>query len=136
MRDLYQRLNLAPNASPRAIRRALSHCNNQSLKQDVETTLLVPANRRCYDAHRDELAALGRLRAELGLTHAAHWQGETAHDFTPRPPRHTGRRGQLEARLNRALHYAAGRRHHLLILIAAMLLSAAVTALVTHWLMS
>lgn len=83
MRDLYQRLDLPPQASQQQLDQAVSHCRHRRLKQDAEAVLLVPDRRARYDAMRTTVWQISTLRNRLGLDHGAHWQGKMAVDFTP-----------------------------------------------------
>ncbi|MCP1316147.1 hypothetical protein [Halomonas sp. 707D7] len=82
MRDLYQRLALAPDVDAPTLEAAIEACHNRALRQDAEATLVVASHRQRYDETHRVLRDIGSLRARLGLTHAPHWQGEAANDFS------------------------------------------------------
>ena len=82
MRDLYQRLALSPDANDHQINSALARCPNSALRQDATSVLAVAPHRETYDTLHHTLSDIGRLRARLGLTHGAHWQGDVANDFS------------------------------------------------------
>ncbi|WP_110685370.1 hypothetical protein [Salinicola aestuarinus] len=86
MRDLYRRLGIPKDAAPPTLENALRRCDHQSLKVDAAAVLGVTARRRQYDDLHALLNDLGSLRVGLGLTHAPHWQGDVASDFTQPPP--------------------------------------------------
>lgn len=109
MRDLYRRLGLEKAARIAAIREAIARCDNQTLKADADAVLTVAAHRVEYDELHDLLMDIGHLRVGLGLTHAPHWQGETASDFSL-PPRQGSRQRQLSEKLE-ALAPSRRRRH-------------------------
>lgn len=103
MRDLYQRLSLAPGADENAIATALTQCQNSALKQDAQTVLSVPDRREKYDDLHATLSDIGRLRARLGLTHGAHWQGDVANDFSLPPDHAISRHDELVDRVSHAI---------------------------------
>lgn len=71
----------APNANEQQIDTAVARCPNSALRQDATSVLTVTPHRETYDALHGTLSDIGRLRARLGLTHGAHWQGDVANDF-------------------------------------------------------
>ncbi|WP_447555552.1 hypothetical protein [Vreelandella sp. EE22] len=85
MRDLYKRLALSPTVDEQTLNQALADCPNSALRQDAEATLAMDEHRKRYDELHTTLSDIGRLRAHLGLTHAPHWQGNTANDFSLPP---------------------------------------------------
>ncbi|WP_346797227.1 hypothetical protein R5M92_01240 [Halomonas sp. Bachu 37] len=103
MRDLYQRLALAPDADEAAIGQALSRCQNSALKQDGEAVLQEPERRAEYDRLHATLSDIGRLRARLGLSHGAHWQGNVANDFSLPPDNAISRHDELVDRVSHAV---------------------------------
>jgi len=103
MRDLYRRLGVAKDATPDTIVRAAERCNNRMLKADALSTLGNAAHREAYDDLHDLLGELGRLRAGLGMTHAPHWQGDAANDFSASPHRIVVRQELLTRQLEIAL---------------------------------
>lgn len=104
MRDLYQRLSLPPDASSEDIRRAVEACPNRALKQDADAVLSVTEHRDDYDTLHTTVSDIGQLRARLGLSHGAHWQGSVANDFAYPPDSAVG---QHEALIGRVGHAAA-----------------------------
>ncbi|OLO02767.1 MULTISPECIES: hypothetical protein [Salinicola] len=86
MRDLYRRLEVDKDAPFVALSSAMQRCANQGLRADATAILTVSERREAYDDIHELLNALGSLRIGLGLTHAPHWQGELASDFTQPPP--------------------------------------------------
>lgn len=103
MRDLYQRLNLSPNANEQDIDNALARCPNSALRQDAQTVLAVASHRETYDTLHGTLSDVGRLRARLGLTHGAHWQGDVANDFSLPPDTAISRHDELVDRVSHAV---------------------------------
>ncbi|CAM3905371.1 hypothetical protein VRRI112168_05805 [Vreelandella rituensis] len=103
MRDLYQRLSLTPGADDNAIGTALTQCQNSALRQDAQTVLTVPDRREKYDDLHATLSDIGRLRARLGLTHGAHWQGDVANDFSLPPDHAISRHDELVDRVSHAI---------------------------------
>lgn len=103
MRDLYQRLSLAPDADEAAIRHALSRCDNSALRQDGEAVLNEPERRAEYDKLHTTLSDIGRLRARLGLSHGTHWQGNVANDFSLPPDNAISRHDELVDRVSHAV---------------------------------
>ncbi|WP_251977981.1 hypothetical protein [Salinicola avicenniae] len=102
MRDLYRRLGIAKDASPAALEAALKRCDHQSLKADAAAVLGTTSRRMQYDELHALLNDLGSLRVGLGLTHAPHWQGDVASDFTQPPPT-VSRQQQLIQKLEAVL---------------------------------
>ncbi|RTR02868.1 hypothetical protein [Halomonas nitroreducens] len=121
MRDLYQRLRLAPGADDAQIAAAIAACEHTALKADADAVLQTEWRRAEYDALHDTLADIGRLRARLGLTHAPYWRAGPADDFSL-PPGPPGSR--LEALMGRLEHaarrYNRWRRLHAPWLIAGL----------------
>ncbi|MFC7369395.1 MULTISPECIES: hypothetical protein [Vreelandella] len=103
MRDLYQRLSLAPGASDQAIKNAVARCPNSALRQDAEATLAVSEHRHIYDNLHKTVSDIGQLRARLGLTHGAHWQGDVANDFSLPPDNAISRHDELIDRVSFAV---------------------------------
>lgn len=130
MRDLYRRLGIAKHATPKTIFRAAERCDNHSLKADAMCALGDPARRRDYDDLHALLSDLGRLRAGLGMTHAPHWQGDAANDFSPAPERIVARQELLTNKLEIALrrHQTRWRRGAWITLTITISLSAAYAA--------
>ncbi|MDN6180052.1 MAG: hypothetical protein L0I84_03470 [Halomonas subglaciescola] len=102
MRDLYQRLSLPPTASPENIRRAIYACPNRALQQDADAVLGVAEHREDYDTLHATVSDIGQLRARLGLSHGAHWQGSVANDFTYPPDAAVGQHEALIGRVSDA----------------------------------
>lgn len=102
MRDLYRRLGIDKDAPPAALSAAIQRCPNQALRADATAILNAPERREAYDDAHELLDALGSLRIGLGLTHAPHWQGELAGDFT-QPPPSVSRHQQLMLKLEAIL---------------------------------
>ncbi|KFF47957.1 hypothetical protein GY26_17465 [Gammaproteobacteria bacterium MFB021] len=119
MRDLYLRLGVSPTASAEEIERAIRDCANQSLKADAQAALGSPERRAEYDEMHQLLGDIGRLRAGLGLTHAPHWHGDAANDFSP-PGAPTTRQAQLTRKLDVALQQYQRRRPRRLWLAVAV----------------
>ncbi|WP_342596504.1 hypothetical protein AAGT95_10915 [Salinicola lusitanus] len=119
MRDLYRRLGIAKDATPKTIVRAAERCSNRTLKADALSALGDAAHREAYDDLHDLLDDLGRLRAGLGMTHAPHWQGDTANDFSSSPERIVVRQELLTQQLQIALsrHQTRWRRWSWLALV-------------------
>lgn len=87
MRDLYQRLALPPHATPQELQSVIEACQHSALRQDAEAVLTQPERRDTYDNLHATISSIGLLRSRLGLTHAPHWQGSVANDFSL-PPDH------------------------------------------------
>jgi len=121
MRDLYHRLGIAKTATPRTIARAAARCTNQTLKADAQCVLGVDAHREVYDELHELLSDLGRLRTGLGMTHAPHWHGDVANDFSSPPERSVSRQEQLTAKLEIVLTRHQRRRYRWAWLALAML---------------
>lgn len=85
MRDLYQRLDLPPDASQATIAKAIERCQHNALKQDAAAVLGISEHRLAYDQLHTTLSNIGQLRSRLGLTHGTHWQGSVANDFSLPP---------------------------------------------------
>lgn len=100
MRDLYKRLGVAADADSRTLDSAIETCRHTALKHDAETVLGVDARREHYDRLHRRLSDIGRLRARLGLTHAPHWQGDVANDFSLSPDIADSRHQQLTAKVD------------------------------------
>ncbi|AYF32590.1 hypothetical protein CUU95_01575 [Vreelandella alkaliphila] len=103
MRDLYQRLTLTPDASDQEINSAVARCPNSALRQDAETVLGVAEHRDAYNKLHKTVSDIGQLRARLGLTHAAHWQGDVANDFSLPPDHAISRHDELIDRVSLAV---------------------------------
>ncbi|MCA1772985.1 MAG: hypothetical protein LC677_10370 [Halomonas sp.] len=103
MRDLYQRLSLSPEASEHDIQNAVLRCPNSALRQDAESVLTVNEHRAAYDTLHHTLNDIGCLRARLGLTHGAHWQGDVANDFSLPPDHAISRHDELVDRVSSAV---------------------------------
>ncbi|WP_404377025.1 hypothetical protein [Vreelandella aquamarina] len=103
MRDLYQRLDLSPGANEQQIKSAVARCPNSALRQDATSVLAVEAHRETYDALHTTLSDIGCLRARLGLTHGAHWQGDVANDFSMPPDNAISRHDELVDRVSHAV---------------------------------
>ncbi|MCL7929550.1 hypothetical protein [Halomonas llamarensis] len=103
MRDLYQRLALPPHATPQELQSAIAACQHSALKQDAEAVLAIPERREVYDSTHTTVSDIGRLRARLGLTHAAHWQGNVANDFSLPPDNAISRHDELVDRVSHAV---------------------------------
>ncbi|WP_087717738.1 hypothetical protein [Salinicola salarius] len=118
MQDLYRRLGVSKDAPADTIIRATQRCNNRTLKADALSALGDAAHREAYDDLHDLLGDLGRLRAGLGMTHAPHWQGDAANDFSVLPQRIVVRHELLARQLERALgsHQTRWRRRGWLVL--------------------
>ncbi|WIX33715.1 hypothetical protein QO259_03395 [Salinicola sp. JS01] len=119
MRDLYLRLGVSPTASAEEIERAIRGCANQSLKADAQAALGSPERRAEYDEMHQLLGDIGRLRAGLGLTHAPHWHGDAANDFSP-PGASSTRQALLTRKLDVALQQYQHRRPRRLWLAVAV----------------
>lgn len=127
MRDLYRRLDVAKDAPPAVLSSAMQRCANRELKADVLVVLSVPERRETYDDIHELLNAIGSLRIGLGLTHAPHWQGELASDFT-QPPAATSRQQQLMHKLEAVLTQRQRRWRFRLSLIAGSVTLSALLA--------
>lgn len=103
MRDLYQRLTLTPEASDQEIKEAVARCPNSALRQDAETALAISEHRDVYDKLHRTVSDIGQLRARLGLTHGAHWQGDVANDFSLPPDNAISRHDELIERVSFAV---------------------------------
>ncbi|WP_085918173.1 hypothetical protein [Halomonas sp. CSM-2] len=103
MRDLYQRLSLSPEASEHDIHNAVMRCPNSALRQDAESVLAVNEHREAYDTLHHTLNDIGCLRARLGLTHGAHWQGDVANDFSLPPDHAISRHDEMVDRVSNAV---------------------------------
>ena len=127
MRDLYRRLGVSKDAPPDTIIRAAQRCTNHTLKADALSALGDAAHREAYDDLHDLLGDLGRLRAGLGMTHAPHWQGDAANDFSVLPQRIVVRHELLARQLEMALgnHQTRWRRRGWLVLAVVVGLIAA-----------
>lgn len=103
MRDLYQRLALTPHATPQELQSAIAACQHSALKQDADAVLTLPERREAYDSVHATVRDIGRLRSRLGLTHAAHWQGNVANDFSLPPDNAISRHDELVDRVSHAV---------------------------------
>ncbi|WP_106477801.1 hypothetical protein [Phytohalomonas tamaricis] len=130
MRDLYHRLDIPRHATPDTIARAAARCANQTLQADAKSVLGIDAHREVYDELHGLLSDLGQLRAGLGMTHAPHWCGDVANDFSPPPERIVSRQAQLTAKLEIALarHQSRQRRRGWFALVTLAALSTAYAA--------
>lgn len=126
MRDLYQRLDLPPDASQQAIAKAIEHCQHNALKQDAAAVLGIPEHRLAYDQLHATLSDIGQLRSRLGLTHGAHWQGSVANDFSLPPDQTRSCQDDLVERVSRAaMLYNRWQRFRISGLLVATLLTVA-----------
>ncbi|WP_447957375.1 hypothetical protein [Vreelandella sp. EE7] len=105
MRDLYKRLALSPKVDEQTLNTALEKCANSALREDAEATLAEARHRAQYDAMHHTLSDIGRLRAGLGLSHAPHWQGDAANDFSMPPDNTPPRLDELSQRLGEAVTF-------------------------------
>ncbi|MFG6666226.1 hypothetical protein ACGK9R_03865 [Halomonas sp. HNIBRBA4712] len=105
MRDLYKRLALSPSVDQPTLDAALSRCAHSALRRDGEATLGDPCHRARYDELHRTLGDIGRLRAGLGLTHAPHWQGEAANDFSLPAETRMPRRAALSNQIAQAVAF-------------------------------
>jgi len=103
MRDLYQRLAVAPEANDQEIHHAVASCQHSALRQDAEAVFAVAARREVYDTLHDTVSDIGRLRARLGLSHGAHWQGDVANDFSLPPDHAISRHDEMVDRVSHAV---------------------------------
>lgn len=103
MRDLYKRLCIEREASAAEVESAVQGCPHYELREDARAVFQSETTRRDYDALHDLLSDVGRLRADLGMTHAPHWRGSVALDFTPAAVERRARRDSLNERLDDAL---------------------------------
>ncbi|TVP48919.1 MAG: hypothetical protein EA345_08020 [Halomonas sp.] len=103
MRDLYQRLAISPEANEQDIKRAVTSCQHSVLRQDAESVFAVAERRAAYDTLHETVSDIGRLRARLGLTHGAHWQGDVANDFSMPPDQAVSRHDELIGRVGLAV---------------------------------
>ena len=103
MRDLYQRLAIPPEANEQAIQHAVASCQHSALRQDAEAVFSVAERREAYDTLHDTVSDIGKLRARLGLSHGAHWQGDVANDFSLPPDHAISRHDELVDRVSHRL---------------------------------
>lgn len=103
MRDLYQRLAIPPEANDQEISQAVASCQHSALRQDAEAVFAVAERRETYDTLHDTISDIGRLRARLGLSHSAHWQGDVANDFSLPPDHAIARHDELVDRVSHAI---------------------------------
>lgn len=103
MRDLYQRLAVPPEANDQEIQHAVASCQHSALRQDAEAVFAVAARREVYDTLHDMVSDIGRLRARLGLSHGAHWQGDVANDFSLPPDHAISRHDEMVDRVSHAV---------------------------------
>lgn len=103
MRDLYQRLSVSPQASDEELQQAVARCSNSALRQDAEAVFAMDKRRGDYNRAHATLNDIGQLRARLGLTHGAHWQGDVANDFSRPPDQTTSRHDELVDRVSHAV---------------------------------
>jgi hypothetical protein len=103
MRDLYQRLAVSPEANDQDIKHAVASCQHNALRQDAEAVFAIAERREAYDTLYDTVSDIGRLRARLGLSHSAHWQGDVANDFTLPPDHAISRHDELVDRVSHAV---------------------------------
>ncbi|MGO2879022.1 hypothetical protein ACT3UJ_01170 [Halomonas sp. 86] len=100
MRDLYQRLNVPPQANDEELQQAVARCPNSALRQDAEAAFAVAKRRADYDKLHATLSDIGQLRTQLGLTHGAHWQDDVANDFSVPPDEIVSRHDKLVDRVS------------------------------------
>lgn len=103
MRDLYQRLGVSPQADDDELRQAVARCPNSALRQDAKAVFEVPTHRESYHQALTTLSDIGQLRARLGLTHGAHWQGDVANDFSLPADQAVSRHDELVDRVSHAV---------------------------------
>ncbi|MBZ5488203.1 hypothetical protein HW452_11780 [Halomonas aquamarina] len=121
MRDLYQRLGVSPEANDEELKQAVARCPNSALRQDAEAVFGVASHRQSYHQALETLNDIGQLRARLGLTHGAHWQGDVANDFSRPPDQAVSRHDELVDRVSHAVslyNRVRGRRGFLLLIAA------------------
>jgi hypothetical protein len=82
MKDLYRRLGLDESAPEAVVRAALAACNDADTRAAAGHILLDPDRRAVYDRNRRVLAAIGNLRAHLGLNLTRFWPRSRFGDFT------------------------------------------------------
>ncbi len=121
MRDLYQRLGVSPQANDEELKQAVARCPNSALRQDAEAVFGVATHRESYHQSLEALNDIGQLRARLGLTHGAHWQGDVGNDFSRPPDQAVSRHDELVDRVSHAvtLYNRLRGRRGLWLLIAA-----------------
>ena len=103
MRDLYQRLGVSPQANDEELQQAVARCPNSALRQDAKAVFEVPKRRESYNQALMTLSDIGQLRARLGLTHGAHWQGDVANDFSLPADQAVSRHDELVDRVSHAV---------------------------------
>lgn len=103
MRDLYQRLAVSPQANEQELKQAVANCQHSALRQDAEAVFSVAERREAYDTLHDTVSDIGRLRARLGLSHGAYWQGDVANDFSLPPDHAISRHDELVDRVSHAV---------------------------------
>ncbi|RUR39223.1 hypothetical protein [Vreelandella populi] len=103
MRDLYQRLGVSPQANDEELQHAVARCPNSALRQDAKAVFEVPKHRESYNQTLTTLSDIGQLRARLGLTHGAHWQGDVANDFSLPADQAVSRHDELVDRVSQAV---------------------------------
>lgn len=103
MRDLYQRLAVSPEANDQEISQAVARCQHSALRQDAEAVFAAAERRDAYDTLHDTVSDISRLRARLGLSHGAHWQGDVANDFSLPPDHAISRHDELVDRVSHAV---------------------------------
>lgn len=111
MRDLYRLLGVNATASDAAIRTAISRCANDSVRKDASEVLLNGSSRKAYDRLYLLLNDIGQLRANMGITHGAHWDEP---DFTRTPTKTVGAREAFFQKFQQANanHRSAERREN------------------------
>ena len=81
MKDLYQAIKVPPDASAENIEKRIAKTSDQEDSKNAEYVLLNPERKRVYDRHHAELTKIGKIRHELGLSEAEHWDVPPFEDF-------------------------------------------------------
>lgn len=102
MRDLYKHLGVSDSATEEEIRDAVASCGNASIRRDCKFVLLNQSRRMAYDQLRSQLLMVGRLRAELGLSHSPHWHSALNSDFGIGPTLNESRLQVLKRKIESA----------------------------------
>lgn len=84
MRDLYDHLQIAPDASEEALRAAIAAAP-PGLRADAEAVLLSPRRRQSYDRNRNLLHTIAELRLHMGLNYTRFWARSELQEFWQRP---------------------------------------------------
>jgi hypothetical protein len=84
MKDLYNHLQISPDADDATIRQALSTAA-PPLRTDAEGVLLSPRRRQSYDRNRKLLHTIAELRLHLGLTYTRFWTRSELREFWQQP---------------------------------------------------